>query len=137
MQSYPISPRLAEQAARDYLTLKRAGMLPELRIEIERAIEAHRGVVPGWRDSLLAHDEYHANRLDQWRDGGGMQIHAARNYVKDLAGLLDCPTESVEPFIVPELLSGDTRRTIVLDVLRNMANYCRQQRRAIPRRACG
>jgi hypothetical protein len=135
-ESYPIPPRLAEQAAQDYLTLKRAGMLPELRAEIQRTIEAHRGVAPDAWTPICQHDAYHANRLDQWRDCDGMQIAAARNYAKHLAALLDCRQIDVEPFIIPELISGETRRTIVLDVLRNMAGYIRQQRRTAPRRVC-
>ena len=134
--SYPIPPRLAEQAARDYLTLKRAGMLPELRQEIEHAIEAYRGPVPGMWTPLYQHDAYHANRLDQWRDCDGWQIHAARRDAKDLADLLDCPHFAVEPYIVPELISGETRRTIVLDTMRQMANHVRTQGRRTPRRAC-
>ena len=135
--SYPIPPRLAEQAAKDYLAVVRAGLLPELKREIEETIQAHRGIMPGMFDPIYKHDAWHASRIDQWRDGGGVQLDAARSHARDLAALLDCPQHAVEPFVVPELISGATRRTIVLDVLRNLANYARSQRRTTPRRVCG
>lgn len=127
-QSYPISPRVAEQAARNYLVIKRAGLLWELEREIEQTIEAHLAPHPDaiqpW--SIRQWDAYRARSLDQWRNGGAHQLQAARGYARELADLLDCPQSAVEPFIVPEQLGDQTRRAIVLGCLRSMANYARK-----------
>jgi len=134
-QSYPIDPALARRVSADYLAIMRAGMLYELREEIRRTIEAHVGTLPDSHQPRYKLDEYFARRLDQWRDGGGRQLQAAREHAKDLAGLLDCPVNAVDEYIVPELLTGETTRTIVTDCIRNLANYARKQTAMAGRRA--
>ena len=112
MSSYPISPRLAEQAARDFLTLLRAGLSFELEREIALTAEAH--VSSGIK-------------LDDWRYGNGWALQQAHHYAERLAKLLNCEPSDVAPYLVPDLLTGETRRTIAVSVLRDMAARTRRQ----------
>jgi hypothetical protein len=87
-------------------------MLFELQHEISETIQAHCNA---------------GARFDQWRAGGGWLHEQRCKCVGDLAQLLNCPASALEPFIVPEMVDEPTKRTIVLDVLRNVANYARRE----------
>jgi hypothetical protein len=121
-QSYPISPRLAEQAARDYLAIKRAGLLWDLEREIQQAIEAHseQRFYPNGRINDVP-------ALDGFRHGGNWGLHQIRGDARRLAELLHCPAGEVEPYLFDAMWPGATTRTIVLDCLRNLANQARKK----------
>src|SRR5262249_27634800 len=90
MTSYPIPPRVAEQAARDYLAIRDAGLLDELDTEIGAAIEAHYGPDPYPWPCPAVIEHRHARRLDRWQWRAEPLRHE-RDVAADLAQLLDCP----------------------------------------------
>jgi hypothetical protein len=118
---------VAEQAAKDYLDIIKAGLVWELKREIQLTIEAHYGPDPyPW--PCAANSEHRQSlRLDRWRDCDGLALRQPKQHAAQLAAILDCRPFDVEPFIVPACIDGPTKRTIVLDCLRNMGNYARRE----------
>jgi hypothetical protein len=130
MTPYPIDPATAKSAAQDYITIKRAGLLDELRREISDAIQAH-AQLPISHGPMGAPmrewSAYHARRAEINGPHVRFEIDHANETAADLADMLGCPPGAVEPFIVPACITEPLRRTIVLDCLRNMANYIRRK----------
>jgi hypothetical protein len=131
MTPYPIDPATAKSAAADYLTIKRAGLLQELRREIAETIESH-AQLPISRGPMGAPmgewSAYHARRAQINGPHVRYEIEHASETAADLADMLGCPTTAVEPFIVPACITEPLRRSITLDCLRNMANYIRRRK---------
>lgn len=133
-QSYPIPARLAERAAQDYLLIVREGFEFELQREIEEAIQAHYGPMPDRTSTIGEWNAYHARKLDRWQNGNAWQLRQAESRAEQLADLLDCEPHEVAPYIVPELLGGETRRAIVLTAIHQIASYIRRQHNTTARR---
>jgi hypothetical protein len=125
MTTYPISPDVAKRAAADYLAIVRAGMVWELEREIQQTIEAHNHLPE--RPTGHDWDAYEARRLDQFLGCDGFHLREPHRHAGRLASMLQCPASAVAGYVVPELLDGNAKRTLVLDCLRNMANYARKE----------
>lgn len=124
----PISPDVAKRAADDYLVIARAGMLEELRREIDEAVAAHEAA-PVSRSPMGEWSDYHARCAEVRGTHLRYSLERAADTADDLAELLGCPTEAVEPYIVPAVIREPLRRSFVLDCLRNMAQHIRRQGR--------
>jgi hypothetical protein len=132
----PIQPRVAEQASRDFVTIVNADRLHELEAEIAEAIEAHNPLPRGAHDRTATIGDWHeydSRRLDQWRNADGWALREPQRMADQLARMLNCPSSAVAPYVVPELVSGDTARGIVLQVLRDLAGRIANEQRKVTR----
>src|SRR5262245_42038269 len=102
MQSYPIPPRVAEQAARDYLVIQRAGLLEALEQEIVETIAAHRDMEDRQAPRDVLGRRLPARQFNDWNHCNGWYLREPMRHAGELASMLDCETTDVAGYIVPE-----------------------------------